>query len=363
MSGKLGESQNPEADSKAEKIEKERQELLTRVASSELSNMRHRVAWLLNQFPGTRNSDIALQIKYWKIFEKDIVGGSYVDLDDLYRLTRLTSLSRARATIQNDYRLFLADPEVREHRGTLEEGEREQAVETPDHPVYKVFLDESGKTSSYLLVGSLWVLSAGIETFQLISDVNELKKKWGFSGEFHFSKMKKQDVGIYKELIDIFLVRGGPISFKFLSVPKEGLKAQAALPDLFYHLLKQGIDREDSTGRASLPRTLQVWKDLEEAGADKLLMTNLADKMHHSAVSVYDNKLVVKDFHAVDSKGNVFLQMADIMAGSANRILSRSGEAHTYKDELAEYLLSRLGVRAAADLEVISGDLALHIKL
>lgn len=363
MSGKFGESPNQEVDSKAEKIEKERQELLTRVASSELSNMRHRVAWLLNQFPGTRNSDIALQIKYWKIFEKDIVGGSYVDLDDLYRLTRLTSLSRARATIQNDYRLFLADPEVREHRGTLEEGEREKAVETPDHPVYKVFLDESGKTSSYLLVGSLWVLSAGIETFQLISDVNELKKKWGFSGEFHFSKMKKQDVGIYKELIDIFLVRGGPISFKFLSVPKEGLKAQAALPDLFYHLLKQGIDHEDSTGRASLPRTLQVWKDLEEAGADKLLMTNLADKMHHSAASVYDNKLVVKDFHAVDSKGNVFLQMADIMAGSANRVLSRSGEAHTYKDELAEYLLSRLGVRAAADLEVISGDLALHIKL
>ncbi len=363
MSGKLGESPNPEADSKAEKIEKERQELLTRVASSELSNMRHRVAWLLNQFPGTRNSDIALQIKYWKIFEKDIVSGSSVDLDDLYRLTRLTSLSRARATIQNDYRLFLADPEVREHRGTLEEGEREKAVETPDHPVYKVFLDESGKTSSYLLVGSLWVLSAGIETFQLISDVNELKRKWGFSGEFHFSKMKKQDVGIYKELVDIFLVRGGPISFKFLSVPKEGLKAQAALPDLFYHLLKQGIDHEDSTGRASLPRTLQVWKDLEEAGADKLLMTNLADKMHHSAVSVYDNKLVVKDFHAVDSKGNVFLQMADIMAGSANRILSRSGEAHTYKDELAEYLLNRLEVRAAADLEVISGDLALHIKL
>lgn len=363
MSDELGDIPKAEVDSKTEKIEKERQELLTRVASSELSNMRHRVGWLLNQFPSTRNSDIALQIKYWKIFEKDIVGGSYVDLDDLYRLTRLTSLARARATIQNDYRLFLADPEVREHRGTLEESEREKAVETPDYPVYKVFLDESGKTSSDLLVGSLWVLSAGIETFQLISDVNELKKKWSFSGEFHFSKMKKQDVGIYKELIDIFLVRGGPISFKFLSVPKEGLKVQAALPDLFYHLLKQGIDHEDSTGRAPLPRTLQVWKDLEQAGADKLLMTNLADKMHHSAASVYDNKLVVKDFHAVDSKGNIFLQMADIMAGSANRILSRSGEAYTYKDELAEYLLSRLGVRAAADLEVISGDLALHIKL
>lgn len=363
MSEEPSESLKEEKDSNEEKIEKERQELLTRVASSELSNMRHRVAWVLNQFPSTRNSDIALQIKYWKIFEKDIVAGSNVDLDDLYRLTRLTSLARARATIQNTFRLFLADPEVREHRGTLEESEREKVTETPDYPVYKVFLDESGKTSPDLLVGSLWILSAGIETFQLISEVNELKKKWIFSGEFHFSKMKKQDVDVYKELVDIFLMKAGPISFKFLSVPKAGLKVQTALPDLFYHLLKQGIDHEDSSGRAPLPRTLQVWKDLEEEGADKLLMINLANKMHHSAASVYKDKLVVKDFHAVDSKGNVFLQMADIMAGSANRILSRSGESYNHKDELAEYLLSRLGVRAATDLEVISGDLALHIKL
>jgi Protein of unknown function (DUF3800) len=81
-------------------------------------------------------------------------------------------------------------------------------------------------------------------------------------------------------------------------------------------------DHENSTGRAPLPRTLQVWKDLEEVGADKLLMANLVDKMQHSAASIYENQLVVKDFNAVDSKGNAFLQMADLVAGSANRILS-----------------------------------------
>ena len=102
-------------------------------------------------------------------------GSSYVELDDLYRLTRLTSLARARAKIQNDYRLFLADPEVQEHRGKLEESEREKAIETPDYPVYKVFLDESGKTSRDLLVGSLWILSAGIETFHQSAHLSNLR--------------------------------------------------------------------------------------------------------------------------------------------------------------------------------------------
>lgn len=364
MSETQNSSPQEEKGTKEQKIDRERQELLARVASSELSNTRHRVAWLLNQFPSTRNSDIALQVKYWKVFEKDIVdGSSYVELDDLYRLTRLTLLARARAKIQNDYRLFLADPEVQEHRGTLEESEREKAIETPDYPVYKVFLDESGKTSRDLLVGSLWILSAGIETFHLISEVNELKRMRGFSGEFHFSEMKKHEVGIYKELINIFLVKAGPISFKFISVPKHGLKVQTALADLYYLLLKQGIDHEDSTGRAPLPRTLEVWKDLEEVGADKLLMANLLDKMQHSASSVYENRLALKDFHAVDSRGNVFLQIADLMAASANRIISRTGEAGTHKDEVAEYLLNRLGISLTADLEVRTGDMALHIKL
>lgn len=75
MSDELGESPKAEVNSKVEKIEEERQELLTRVASSELSNMRHRVAWLLNQFPSTRNSDIALQIKYWTFSRKTSLAG------------------------------------------------------------------------------------------------------------------------------------------------------------------------------------------------------------------------------------------------------------------------------------------------
>jgi hypothetical protein len=346
------------------RIERERQDLLTCVGSSDVSTMRQRTAWLLNRYPSTRNSDIALQIKYWETFEREIYQGSSVAVDDLYKLTRLTSITRERARIQNQYRLFLADQDVREHRGTLEEDEREKAVKTPDYPVYAVFLDESGKTSPYLIVGSLWFLSSGSESLDLIRYTKELKEKREFAGEFHFAKMKKADVEIYKELIDIFLSNGGTISFKFISVPRKGIaNIQAALSDLYYHLLTKGIDHEHSSGRAPLPRILQAWKDSEEIGADKLLMANLEDKIKQAAASVYDNKLVVDNLVAVDSKSSVFLQVADIMASSVNRILSRSGESKNHKDELAEYLLERLGISPTPDLVVHSGDLAAHIDL
>jgi hypothetical protein len=191
----------------------------------------------------------------------------------------------------------------------------------------------------------------------------ELKEKRAFAGEFHFDKIKKDNVGIYKELIDIFLANGGTISFKFISVPRQGIaNIQTALSDLYYHLLTKGIDHEHTSGRAPLPRILQGWKDSEELGADRLLMANLVDKMKQAAASVYDNKLVVDNLVAIDSKSSVFLQVADIMASSANRTLSLSGESRNHKDELAEYLLERLGISPTPDLDVHTGDLAAHIR-
>jgi hypothetical protein len=286
-------------------------------------------------------------------------------LDNLYKLTRLTSIARERARIQNQYRLFLADPEIQERRGTLEESERNKAVETPDYPVYTVYLDESGKTSPFLIVGSLWFLSSGTGTLDLYRAAQELKEKRGFSDEFHFTKMKKEDVPIYKELIDIFLTKGGAISFKFISVSRKGISdIQDALSDLYYHLLTKGIDHEHSTGRAPLPRILQAWKDLEEVGSDKLLMANLTDKLKQSAATVYDKKLVVENFIAIDSRSNVFLQVADLMASSINRILCRSsGGGRNHKDELADYLIARLGIGAPPDLDIRTGDLAAHVRI
>jgi len=94
-----------------DKLEEVRTHLLRSVASAKLDTLQEKVAWILNHYPNTRNSDVTLQLTYWEHFDSDIYNGQYILPDDLYRLTRPISLQRARAKIQNTYKLFQASPE------------------------------------------------------------------------------------------------------------------------------------------------------------------------------------------------------------------------------------------------------------
>jgi hypothetical protein len=106
-----------EAEAAAEqseaKLEAERRQLINHVAAATANTLRDKVAWVLNHYPDARNSDITLQLRFWETFQPDIYTGGPIAPEDLYRLTRLTSIARERARIQNQYKLFLASPEVR----------------------------------------------------------------------------------------------------------------------------------------------------------------------------------------------------------------------------------------------------------
>ena len=132
---------------------------------------------------------------------------------------------------------------------------------------------------------------------------------------------------------------------------------------MYYQLLIKGIDHETSSGRAPLPRSLQVWKDLEEAGADKLLMAKLSDRLKQAAKITYDGKLVLDELYAIDSKKNAFLQVADLLASSANRVLNRTSSKRNHKDNFADYLLERVGIDPTLSPNVELGDKAVYIAL
>lgn len=120
--------------------------------------MELKVAWVLNNYPETRGSDIKLQLAYWSEFEA--YDGGPVYPKDLFRRTRLTSLARARATLQNDYRLFVASPEIRKSRGTLSDEERQWVLEqVAPHPLITIYADESGKTAETLIWGQRLVFA------------------------------------------------------------------------------------------------------------------------------------------------------------------------------------------------------------
>ena len=80
--------------------------------------LKKQILYILEQYPETRNSDIALTIKIWQHFTKKLVYSErnkayYVKVNDLYEMQREDHIRRVRAKIQNEEGLFLpTDPKV-----------------------------------------------------------------------------------------------------------------------------------------------------------------------------------------------------------------------------------------------------------
>jgi hypothetical protein len=240
---------SPESMEPEDRFRREREELVESLAASRLNTVQKRVAWVLNHFPDARNSDVALWIHYWKQFHSGIVQGESVLLRDLYKLARPGTLTRARATIQNDFRMFLAAPEVRAQRGKLSEEERERAAEQrAPYPNLTVYMDETGKTGDHVAVGAVW-FTQGFDSLDTARAVEEFAKEAGVEAELHFKDLNDRTLPYYRRVVDLVLERSSTISFTSISVDRRGLKhVDAAIEALHFHLLVRGIRRHGSFG-------------------------------------------------------------------------------------------------------------------
>jgi hypothetical protein len=361
------ESNSGEGESKICR-EQDRASILASVSSSNPETLTQKVGWILNNYPETRNSDIALQLQYWATFCPDMYDGVAIAPNDLYRLPRLTSLGRARARIQNTLRLFTADAEVRRRRGTLSNEEKEEASEArfKSAPVYAVYVDESGKTQQIILVGSLWILQ-GPETLRIVRKLMDWREASGFNRELHFADVNDKDLDYYKQAIDIVIDNATALSFKYITVQRAGAgRPQDVVPKLLYYLLVKGVSHERDSGRAPLPRNLQVWKDTEEEGYDRLVLAEVRDKLLTAATAQFNRQLRIDVLEASDSKGNDLIQIADLFTGSLNRFLNPPDpppkNSHP-KDELAQHVLKRTNVSLEAEQNDHYGDLSVRINL
>lgn len=106
-----------------EEFEAGRKDILFAVNSGRNQKLRDKVAWILNHYPASRDSDITLSLRYWEQFQSELLDGEMIKKENLFSLTKTNSLTRERARIQNDYGLYLASDAVRKHRGKLEEDE------------------------------------------------------------------------------------------------------------------------------------------------------------------------------------------------------------------------------------------------
>lgn len=327
-----------EIDSNLEpEVERQRAKLLARISESNVSNVTQRVAWILNYFPEARSSDVTLMLRYWETFEYSYHRGSTVSPEDLYRYPRLTTLSRARATIQNKFRLFLGTEDVQRRRRQLDEAQRELVrQEQPSYPVMAVYADESGKRDKNLVVGSVWILDH-MSTLQLFHSLNATKEKYKFDGELHFRHVNDRTLPVFLDSVAVLRKHANSLSFRAVLLPRIGISnVQQALQDMFYHLLASGVKREVSTERAPLPRMLQFTKDAEEKGADQLALANIEDRIRSFAAFELNKELSIDRLTALPSDSNAFLQMADLFTSSIHRRVNVDRSGSNAKDRLAQ---------------------------
>jgi len=234
----------------------------------------------------------------------------------------------------------------------------------PDHPRFAVYMDESGKTGKHLLVGSLW-FNHPPEFLSFVKEFYVFKENHGFAHkEFHFKEINNNNLIVYMRFSEWLARKMSIISFKSLSVENAGLSRTAqALEDLFYHLIVRGVRHEHVTGRAPLPRSIQIWKDKEEVGKDKLSLENLADKLRGASNTQFSGDLDVGDLEAVDSKEHPLLQVTDLYIGSLNRRLNTDGNKEHAKDKLAAHFLQLIGLPDGPQEADSIGDLVVHMSL
>ena len=95
--------------------------MLAEIANSYLATREQRIAHILQRFPETRDSDTALCIRYWKMFQADVLERwQPLELEVLFELDRIETIGRVRRMIQNDLRLFRGVEDTRRAREAMQ---------------------------------------------------------------------------------------------------------------------------------------------------------------------------------------------------------------------------------------------------
>ena len=304
-------------------------------------------------YPDARNSDITLTLKFWEMFQPDIYNVQGILPKDLFKLERMHYIVRARAKIQNEYGLFVADEKVRGHRRKREEDIYGEVIsDVAPRKIINVFADETGKNSDYIIVASVWVLT-GRAVFTISKAISDWKESsvWS-SREIHFTKFGRQDEQPLKEYLDIILSNREFLSFKVIAIEKSRTKRkiEEVVEKLHEHMLIRGIEHEITSKRVDLPREIEMTID-DEQSLDSFVLTEMHGRISTEFERAHGNDVKLCAIQAVSSRNSPLVQLADLIAGAINRKMNHKGEKN-YKDDMAERIIHTL------DLSLIPGGIS-----
>lgn len=328
------------------RLEREANELKASLNDGVISDLKTKVAWILNLFPHTRNSDISLTLKYWELFNSDTFNPVSMNPRDLFKLERETSIVRVRAKIQNEYQLFPADEAIRGHRRALEETVKEAVVEDkPERNIVFVFADETGKNADFVCVAAVWVLT-GYTIFKLSQAIRQWQdtSPWA-NGELHFSEFKKSQPQALSEYLAIIRKHREFLSFKVIAVQRSTIKRpiDEIIRRLHEFMLVRGAKHEIDSNRVKLPHEIRLTVDAEQS-LDVIACADIQSKTAEQYRVAYGDQLVIEEVSSISSHKSQLVQLADVIAGAVNRRRNHKGE-RGHKDEMADMIISQLDIQ------------------
>jgi Protein of unknown function (DUF3800) len=337
--------ENAKTADKRARLEREKQELLASLAGGDFSTMKTKVAGMLNLYPDTRNSDVALSLKYWETFQPEIYNPHGIHPRDLFKLERLHYIVRARAKIQNEYGLFQADDKIRGHRKGREEEMHEAVVEdaAPRRVVF-IYADETGKTQDYVIVAAVWVLT-GYAVFTVSRAIDAWKSASAWSNrEVHFSRLGKGDSVALLEYLRVIQANREFLSFKVIAIDRARTRRsiEEIVIKLHEHMLIRGTEHEVKTGRIELPREFELTVD-EEDSLDSFNLEEMRRRVNDEYERSLDGKAVLASAKSASSRRSDLIQLADLIAGAVNRRLNPQ-EGRNHKDDMADRIIEELGL-------------------
>jgi hypothetical protein len=332
------------------RLEKEANALQSSLKDGVMSDLKTKVAWVLNQFSNTRNSDVALTLKYWELFQSNVYNSSSMSPRDLFRLERFTSIARVRAKIQNEYNLFPADPSISRRRRANEEEVKEAVVDDkPDRNIIFVFADETGKTAEYVCVAAVWVLT-GYTLFKLSQAIQtwQVTSPWAKT-EIHFSEFRRHQVEALKDYLTLIKKHREFLSFKVIAVERSTIKRsiEEIVQRLHEFMLVRGASHEVKSNRIRLPHEIRLTVDAEQS-LDVIACSDIKNRIADAYKTLFEDELQIGDVSAVSSHASQMVQLADVIAGAVNRRRNHHGE-RGFKDDMADMIITELDIQLEKD--------------
>jgi len=325
-----------------------RQKMLADIANSYLATREQRVAHILHRFPETRDSDTALCIRYWKMFQADVLERwQPLELEVLFELDRIETMGRVRRMIQNELRLFRGVEDTRRAREAMQ-GEFHEyiAAHRDSLPEIRFYLDETGNEGHKSYTGIAGVCIINWKQFEKHSAaLEQWRSKQGWPETIHFSETDADKVDRAVSLLRQLKLRRSGVLFLGYSLSSRG-RTHEDLFSLFIQLVVDSLKHLRECQCLTENRSVRVIKEAD-SGFDSLFLRKMTKQLGEAVALEFPGQITVLPVEPVTKGRTVLLECADLIAGGMQR--RALGKGRNPKDRLAEAVVNVTGFEDSAD--------------